>query len=96
VVPLTSLKGSEIQPSFSRDGSQVAFVWDGENGDNWDIYLKVIGSEKPLRLTKDPSGDYSPVWSPDGRQLAVIRLSGKRRAVLVIPGSCEQIDFPAP
>ena len=85
MVPLTSLKGSEIQASLSPDGSQVAFAWDGENGDNWDIYLKVIGSEKPLRLTKDPSGDYSPVWSPDGRQLAFIRLSGKRRAVLVIP-----------
>jgi Tol biopolymer transport system component/DNA-binding winged helix-turn-helix (wHTH) protein len=85
VVPLTSLKGREIQPSFSPDGSQVAFVWNGENGDNWDVYLKVIGSEKALRLTKDTSRDFSPVWSPDGRQIAFIRLSGKQRTVLVIP-----------
>ena len=85
VVPLTSLKGSEIQPSFSPDGSQVAFAWDGENGDNWDIYLKVIGSEKALRLTKDTSRDLSPVWSPDGRQIAFIRLVGQTKTILVIP-----------
>ena len=85
MVPLTSLKGSEIQPSFSPDGSQVAFAWDGENGDNWDLYLKVIGSEKALRLTKDTSGDHSPVWSPDGRQIAFTRWSDKQRTVLVIP-----------
>jgi Tol biopolymer transport system component len=85
VLPLTSFKGSEIQPSFSPDGSQVAFAWDGENGDNWDVYLKVIGSEKSLRLTTDPSTDSSPAWSPDGRQLAFVRFSRKQRAVLAIP-----------
>jgi len=49
------------------------------------VYLKVIGSEKPLRLTTDPSTDGSPAWSPDGRLLAFVRFSGKQRAVLAIP-----------
>ena len=32
------------QPSFSPDGNKVAFVWNGEKEDNYDIYVKQIGS----------------------------------------------------
>jgi Tol biopolymer transport system component len=85
IVPLTSLPGSEIQPALSPDGSQVAFAWDGEKGDNWDIYLKVLGSEKVVRLTTDASKDYGPVWSPDGRQIAFIRNLGNQTNVVLIP-----------
>ncbi|MGA2644823.1 MAG: protein kinase [Candidatus Sulfotelmatobacter sp.] len=45
-VPLTSYPGSESWPSFSPDGTQVAFAWDGEKQDNWDIYVKQIGVEQ--------------------------------------------------
>ena len=31
-------------PSFSPDGNQVAFSWNGEKQDNFDIYVKLIGS----------------------------------------------------
>jgi hypothetical protein len=36
-IPLTSYPGFERQPSFSPDGNQVAFSWDGEKQDNFDI-----------------------------------------------------------
>jgi len=36
-VPLTSFQGHETQAAFSPDGSQIAFVWDGPQGDNQDI-----------------------------------------------------------
>ena len=39
-VPLTTYPGSEDSPSFSPDGTQVAFSWNGGSGDNLDIYLK--------------------------------------------------------
>ena len=65
-VPLTSYSGDEDVPTFSPDGNQVAFMWNGPNKDNWDIYVKLVGENEPLRLTKDPSPDYSPAWSPDG------------------------------
>ena len=85
-VPLTSYPGSESSPSFSPDGNQVAFCWDGENADNLDIYVKMIGSETPLRLTTDPARDFSPAWSGDGRTIAFLRrLPGGRVAVLLIP-----------
>ena len=73
VVPLTALPGHERWPTFSPDGSQVAFEWDGENGDNADIYIKMIGSSEVRRLTSDAAGDRAPSWSPDGRQIAYIR-----------------------
>ena len=83
--PLTSLPGQERHPSFSPDGSQIAFSWDGENGDNQDIYIKVIGAGAPLRLTTDPAEDRTPVWSPDGRYISFVRSSDKESELLVIP-----------
>jgi serine/threonine protein kinase len=73
VVPLTSYAGFEGQPAFSPDGKQVAFSWYGEKQDNLDIYVKLIGSPTPLRLTHDPSADFSPAWSPDGGSIVFLR-----------------------
>ena len=93
-VPLTSYPGSESWPSFSPDGTQVAFAWDGEKQDNVDIYVKQIGVEPPYRLTNDPAMDYSPAWSPDGRLIAFLRdLSPGKTAIMLIPqrGGSERI-----
>ena len=85
-VPLTSYPGSERNPALSPDGNQVAFTWNGERQDNFDIYLKLIGSGPPLRLTTNPAADVSPAWSPDGRTIAFLRRSeGDRNELLLIP-----------
>jgi serine/threonine protein kinase len=75
VVPLTSTPGWESAPTFSPDGNQVAFAWDRMKSDNWDIYIKMIGSSETRRLTSDSSFDWGPSWSPDGRQIAFLRTS---------------------
>src|SRR5262245_50687755 len=72
-VPLTSYPGAELSPTFSPDGSQVAFSWNGPQQDNFDIYVKLVNHGDPLRLTHNPDPDISPAWSPDGRQIAFIR-----------------------
>ena len=72
-VPFTTYPGHEAEPTFSPDGVQVAFTWDGESQDNHDIYVKAIGAEQPLRLTSDPARDGSPAWSPDGTRIAFLR-----------------------
>src|SRR5688572_23274661 len=76
LVYLTTYQGMESQPALSPDGRQVAFTWDGENGDNWDVYLKAIGTDSRLRLTSSPSQESSPAWSPDGNFVAFRRNTG--------------------
>ena len=44
-------------PSFSPDGEQVAFAWNGEREDNFDIYVKIVGSSEVRRLTTNPAPD---------------------------------------
>ena len=73
VVQLTSLNGLEVAPTFSPDGTQVAFSWNGEREDNYDIYVKTVGSSDARRLTTDPAADTLPIWSPDGKQIAFLR-----------------------
>ena len=73
VVQLTALNGLEIGPTFSPDGTQVAFSWNGEREDNADIYVKTVGSSDVRRLTTDPAADTLPTWSPDGQQIAFLR-----------------------
>jgi eukaryotic-like serine/threonine-protein kinase len=73
VVQLTALNGLEIAPTFSPDGTQVAFSWNGERGDNFDIYVQTVGASDVRRLTTDPAADSLPAWSPDGQQIAFLR-----------------------
>jgi len=85
-VPLTSFPGYQREPTFSPEGSQVAFSWNGENQDNYDIYVMLVGGGKPLRLTMDPAEDFSPAWSPDGRNIAFLRrIHGGKAAVMLVP-----------
>jgi len=83
-LPLTTYLGTQDWPSFSPDGSQVAFAWDGEKQDNFDIYVKRIGPGPPLRLTRDPATDTAPVWSPDGGSIAFLRASGPGKSAVVL------------
>ena len=46
--PLTAYQGEEVVPSLSPDGSQVAFARNGPRQDNYDIYVKLVGSGEPV------------------------------------------------
>lgn len=85
IVPLTTYPGWELYPSFSPDGNQVAFSWDGGDLNNIDIYIKQVDGVTPVRLTTDPAVDNYPAWSPDGRSIAFMRALPGRQAVITIP-----------
>jgi hypothetical protein len=60
VVQLTAFRGLERSPAFSPDGTQIAFSWNGERENNFDIYVRLIGSPEVRRLTTDPAADVNP------------------------------------
>jgi Tol biopolymer transport system component/DNA-binding winged helix-turn-helix (wHTH) protein len=85
IVPFTSFQGSETQAAFSPDENQIAFVWGGEKSDNQDIYIKLIGTGQPLRLTTHAAADTHPTWSPDGRYIAFFRQSADSSGFYLVP-----------
>ena len=84
---LTSYPGSERDPALSPDGKQIAFSWNGEKEDNFDIYVKLVDAGTPIRLTQSPQTETAPAWSPDGRFLAFVRFErgANNGAYFVIP-----------
>jgi Tol biopolymer transport system component/DNA-binding winged helix-turn-helix (wHTH) protein len=85
---LTSAPGDAHSPSFSPDGRQIAFVWDGVERRHYDIYVQLVGSDTPLQLTHHKSGDGvpgPPQWSPDGREIAFARCNSERDGVYTVP-----------
>jgi Tol biopolymer transport system component len=85
-VQLTSYPGTEYTPSLSPNGEYVAFSWNGEESDNLDIYVQVIGTAEPQPLTTDPAEDSWPTWSSEGTQVAYLRwVSDREFSVHVRP-----------
>ncbi len=65
IIPVVTNVGEKFTPSLSPDGQRLAYAWNGGTGSEFSLYVKLVGTEEPLRLTKRPSIDFNPVWSPD-------------------------------
>ena len=98
-IPLTSFPGSETQPSFSPDGTQVAFSWNQGKQDDLDLFVKVVDAGNPLQLTRTPESDISAAWSPDGKYIAFLRQSLNEAGYYLIPalgGAERKISVASP
>jgi Tol biopolymer transport system component len=81
-------------PAWSPDGSTIAFarpdlsktVWfgDGSGGTPFYLYLMDADGTNVRRLTDGDLSDYSPVWSPDGSQIAFLRTSSEASGLFVM------------
>ena len=85
VDPAVTNVGEKYTPTLSPDGQHLAFVWNGGAGPHFSLYVKVVGTEESLRLTKQASLDFNPVWSPDGRYIAFCRILKGATGIYIIP-----------
>jgi Tol biopolymer transport system component/DNA-binding winged helix-turn-helix (wHTH) protein len=85
VTPAVTNVGEKYTPSLSPDGQHLAFAWNGGAGPHFSLYVKIVGTEESLRLTKQASSiDFNPVWSPDGRYLAFCRILKGQTGIYII------------
>jgi Tol biopolymer transport system component/predicted Ser/Thr protein kinase len=68
---ITNLPDSVTQPALSPDGRMVTFVRGPYTfAGPGQIYIKMLPTGEPVQLTHDSSEKMSPVFSPDGSQIA--------------------------
>ena len=85
-VQLTNFPDSVTQPALSPDGRMLTFVRGfstflapGE------VYVKILPSGQPVRLTHDNLPKMNPVFSSDGSRIAYTALSGSSWDTWVVP-----------
>jgi dipeptidyl aminopeptidase/acylaminoacyl peptidase len=66
---LTNDPAKDLEPAWSSDGAQLAFVRQ-QSGSDLEIYKMNADGSGLTRLTQDSATDASPTWSPDGTEIA--------------------------
>ncbi len=58
-------------PSWSPDGTQIAFTSDSD-GPDWDIFIMDADGTNVIQLTSSSESDYDPYWLPGGTEVAFV------------------------
>jgi Tol biopolymer transport system component len=87
---LTSNPGLEYFPSLSPDGKSLVYA--SRASGNFDIYLKRIGSRKPVNLTEESQvQETQPAFSPDGKRVVFRRTSRDGGGIYVMTEGGESV-----
>lgn len=95
-VQLTDGDWNDVEPSWSPDGSAIAFVsarHEERDRDNVsDVWLVPVGGGEPRRVTDSAGPVAGPRFSPDGREIAYVgqrfrNEAGRNNRVFLAPGA---------
>jgi Tol biopolymer transport system component len=89
---LTKEPGPRISPSWSPDGTKLAY---SDSDDDLDIYVLDLATGEEHRVTDNPTDDFSPAWSPDGSRLVFVsHRDGGSHLYLIDAGGMETGGSP--
>ncbi len=77
--------GNQLIESFSVSRDEKWLLYDSNLAGQADLYRIPIAGGEPERLTTDPSDDFFPTLSPDGREVAFHSWRSGNRDVFVLP-----------
>ena len=75
ITRITHDAARDWMPTFSPDGSEIAFASNREG--TFDIYVVPTAGGPPTRLTHHEDDALHPTFSPDGRRIAYCRLNSR-------------------
>src|SRR5699024_7861658 len=83
---ITSAPGFELSPTLSPDASMVAYRASLSGRRGTAILVQTTGHSAPRQLTRPgiTESDRNPEWSPDGRQIAYIRVGPEERCRIIV------------
>ncbi len=79
---IASLPGHNGAPSFSPDGSRIAFASNEDGVLN--IYVMGVGGGSPVKLTSGSGNNTEPSWSSDGSSIIFTSDRGGAPAVYMM------------
>jgi len=80
---LTYPPGTATLPSWSPDGTQIAYVAT-EKGKPWKIFLIQAQGGAPEELLPETEGEVDATWSPDSKQLVFGRIAADARRTIYL------------
>ncbi|MFN7146547.1 MAG: TolB family protein, partial [Myxococcota bacterium] len=71
--PLTSWEHTNTRPSFSPDGTMIAFFSNHTDIDRFDLYVTPLNGTPTLVATDVVMNDDGPAWTPDSKHLVYVK-----------------------
>lgn len=84
VEKLTATKLSESAPRISPDGQRIAFTADPDREFLFQLQVLDLETRQTIPLTQEPVNALVPVWSLDGRTIAITRSGDDQKGELLL------------